>query len=329
MESHTVFAALRDALAGIYSEEQDARVIATNAGLDLIKITFSARSQTNWHNILAEAILVDCFDPLLQVALSIYSNNMTLLAAYTQYRLFADCGHRLQAPDPLPTTGSIVQTIDTGGGAAIGGDVNVEQRDFVWGNKNVRSISIGRDGIRSLLITGDHNQVFIGDYERLQDAYINTSLVFARVNLDHFTGREWLLAEVDEFLQFHNRDYFILAADAGLGKTTFMAWLAKQRHYIHHFSELAPGREGIGPALHNLVAQLALAYKLRPDGVLPNAATRPDYLYDLLKQAANRRRQGEKIVLVVDALDEAGTLPKQNVLGLPSGTGACPIFTSG
>ena len=37
----------------------------------------------------------------------------------------------------------------------------------------------------------------------------------------------------------------------------------------------------------------------------------------LLKQTADQCQNGEKIVLVVDALDEAGTPPNQNVLGLP------------
>jgi hypothetical protein len=66
------------------------------------------------------------------------------------------------------------------------------------------------------------------------------------------------------------------------------------------------------------VAQLALAYQLIPDGVLLRAADRPDYLYDPLKQAASKPGDGEKIVLVVDALDEAGTPLHQSVMGLPS-----------
>ena len=54
--------------------------------------------------------------------------------------------------------------------------------------------------------------------------------------------------------------------------------------------------------------------------MLPGAASRPDYLQNLLAEAARRRdetRPGEPIVLVVDALDEAGTPPGQNVMGLP------------
>ena len=91
------------------------------------------------------------------------------------------------------------------------------------------SLIAGRDIIGNLLVTGDHNQVFAGGYERLADAYIKPHEVFDRVHLEHFTGREWLLAAVDAFLQDHDCGYFILEADAGLGKTTFMAWLVKQR----------------------------------------------------------------------------------------------------
>ncbi|MCK6629062.1 MAG: hypothetical protein L6R45_28280 [Anaerolineae bacterium] len=111
---------------------------------------------------------------------------------------------------------------------------------------------------------------------------------------------------IDTFLHGHDRGYFILEAEAGLGKTTFLAWLTRQRGYIHHFSELAPGLDGMGRDLKNLAAQLVLAYQLNvyeAEGVLPGAATRPDFLHRLLKQAADQRKEGEKIVLVVDVLD--------------------------
>src|SRR5687768_8041776 len=96
-----------------------------------------------------------------------------------------------------------------------------------------------------------------------------------------------------------------------------MAWLVRQRGYIHHFCELAPGLEGIGPTLKNLAAQLILAYQLDSSALLPGAETRPNYIYELLQQAAEKRNAGEKIVLVIDALDQAGTPVNHNVIGLP------------
>jgi hypothetical protein len=187
-----------------------------------------------------------------------------------------------------------------------------------------RSISIGGDVIQSILITGDHNRVFVGDYQRLADAYLSPWPVYERVGLGRFTGREWLTQKVDAFLEGHDRGLFVLEADAGLGKTAFLAHLSRERGYIHHFIELARGPDGVAPGLRNLAAQLIRAWELNPyaaDGVLTGSAGRPEFLQKLLKEAADRRdalRPGEKIVLVVDALDEAGRpLPGQNVLGLP------------
>ena len=36
-----------------------------------------------------------------------------------------------------------------------------------------RSVVVRRDVINSIINTGDHNQFFTGDYERLRDAYID------------------------------------------------------------------------------------------------------------------------------------------------------------
>ena len=186
-----------------------------------------------------------------------------------------------------------------------------------------RNVQVGGGVVRSIIVTGDHNRVFAGDYERLRDAYIPPWPVFERVRLDRFVGRDWLLAEVDAFLRDNDRGLFVLEAAAGLGKTTFLAYLVRERGYIHHFVELAPGPDGVPTGLRNLAAQIVRTWKLDPylaEGVVPGAAVRPDFLQKLLFEAARARdekRPDEKIVLVVDALDEAGTPPGQNVLGLP------------
>ena len=132
------------------------------------------------------------------------------------------------------------------------------------------------------------------------------------------------MSRVDDFLTCYDRGVFVLEAEAGLGKTAFLAHLVRQRDYIHHFVELAQGLDGVAPGLKSLAAQLVRAWVLNPhaaEGVLPGSAARPEFLQNLLKEAADwrdRTKPGEKIVLVVDALDEAGTpAPGQNVLGLP------------
>jgi hypothetical protein len=183
-------------------------------------------------------------------------------------------------------------------------------------------IAVGRDAIQSFLVTGNANQFFFGEYQRLADAYLVPWSVFQRVKLDRFTGRGWLVSRVDDFLSRNDRGVFVLEARAGLGKTAFLAYLV-QRGYVHHFVELARGLDGVAPGLISLAAQLVRAWELKPyitQAALPSSAGKPEFLQNLLKLAADQRDQtkpGEKIVLVVDGLDEAGTPANQNVLGLP------------
>ena len=187
-----------------------------------------------------------------------------------------------------------------------------------------RAIVVGGDVIRSILSTGDHARFFIGAYEPLVAAYIDPGQLYADAGLDQFIGREWLTAELDAFLAAHDRGYFVIEAGAGLGKTTFLAWLTRTRGYVQHFVRLAPpGPEGIAVGLRNLAVQLVRAWQLDPElveGSLPTAALRPQFLTTILQEAVRARdasRPGEPIVLVVDGLDEAGRLPGQNTLGLP------------
>jgi hypothetical protein len=185
-------------------------------------------------------------------------------------------------------------------------------------NKHTKISICGNDNI-----LGNYNTVnkyFTGEYERLLDVCIDPWPIFEQVDLDNFVGREWLLKKVDSFLSNNDRGYLILEAEAGLGKTTFLAWLVQQRGYINHFVSLAPGTDGVAVGLKNLAAQLVLTCHLDPysaEEVLPNAAGRSDFLSKLLKQAAKTLSCEQKIVFVVDALDEAGFSPKHNPMNLP------------
>lgn len=50
-----------------------------------------------------------------------------------------------------------------------------------------------------------------------------------------FTGRQWLRARLDTFLETSERRYFLLLGEPGCGKTAFMADLVERRDYPHHF----------------------------------------------------------------------------------------------
>ena len=151
------------------------------------------------------------------------------------------------------------------------------------------------------------------------DAYLEPRRVYERLDLDRFTGRQWLVASIDDFLERQASGYFVLEAEAGMGKTALLARLARERRWLHHFVELARGYEGVPHGLRNLAVQLIVAWQVRFEGA-PPAVARPDFLERMLFAAAaerDRRSPGTKIVLVVDGLDESAAPYGQNVMGLP------------
>ena len=130
--------------------------------------------------------------------------------------------------------------------------------------------------------------------------------------------------QIDEFLNKHDRGLIVLRGVAGVGKSAFLAHLVKQRSYFHTFISLTPGTAGIPTAILNLATQLIRSWELESytnKGFLPRSAIRADFLQNVIFQAATRRdevKPDEKIVIVIDGLDEAGTLVGQNVMGIPS-----------
>ncbi|MEZ4735449.1 MAG: effector-associated domain EAD1-containing protein [Caldilineaceae bacterium] len=148
MDSQTVFARLRDALAHLYPTTESARRIADDAGLDAHQVRFSAQALENWHAILGEAVRVDKVNALLHIVLTEYGSNAEMSAAYGMYRHFIEQGGRIAPPEPIygdqgdsPTSGvqigtgaknvnigqNITQTtiegnVDTSGGDVVGRD---------------------------------------------------------------------------------------------------------------------------------------------------------------------------------------------------------------
>jgi hypothetical protein len=193
-------------------------------------------------------------------------------------------------------------------------------------------IQIGGDVKDSNIIIGDHDQISVTNvyhhyytdrFATLSDYYIPPDAVFQRVRVEEFIGRDWLIAKVDAFLNNPNRKSgaFLLIGEAGVGKTSFMAHLVKERRYLHLFAELVPGDTNLQRALQSLGSQLVTRYQIAPykdRDTLTQLAAFPDFLDRLLRLAASTLTKDEKIIIVCDALDEAGTFPDGNIFGLPN-----------
>ena len=141
---------------------------------------------------------------------------------------------------------------------------------------------------------------------------------------DPLIGREWLVADIDAFCREHDRGYFVIEGDAGMGKTAFAAWFAQQKQCVAHFAQLDRDAGTSAVAVRNLGAQLIAAWDLKdlaPGGALPGNAGSAGWLRTVIWAAARQRdiaAPGLPILLVVDALDTA-TEPSGNhlPLGLP------------
>jgi hypothetical protein len=136
--------------------------------------------------------------------------------------------------------------------------------------------------------------------------------------------REWLLAVIDAFCREHDRGYFFIEGDAGMGKTTFAAWLARKKRCAAHFAQIDPDAGTTKVALRSLGAQLIAAWNLHelaPGMALPKDAGSAGWFRTVLLAAARRRDEaapGTQIILVADALDAAADpTPGHLPLSLP------------
>jgi hypothetical protein len=147
------------------------------------------------------------------------------------------------------------------------------------------------------------------------------SPVLAKVEMTSFAGRQWLADLVDSFMSLNPCGYVLIEAEAGMGKTTFAAWLASTRSYVSHFSMYSDGWS-VTTALADLAGQLIGRFDIaleRP-GIVSAWAQSPAGFESLLTEAARRARDGGHgaLVIVADGLDEAATPDGGLPWGLPS-----------
>lgn len=120
-----------------------------------------------------------------------------------------------------------------------------------------------------------------------------------------FVGRRFLFAALDRFCDTYPRGYFIIRGEPGIGKTAFAAQLVKTRELIHHFNIRAEGVTTTQAFVENISAQLITRYGLGIERIPPDSGRDATFLLSLLKQASQKLEHGAKLIVVVDALDEA------------------------
>jgi hypothetical protein len=125
-----------------------------------------------------------------------------------------------------------------------------------------------------------------------------------------FCGREFVFEAFNKFLQENNSGYFTLVGDAGMGKSAIAAKYVEQYKCPCYFNILVEGRNHLELFLNSIRQQLINRYQL-PDATADDLPT-------LLAKAAQKIPPGEKLVIMVDALDEVQQEPGGNLLHLPT-----------
>lgn len=134
-----------------------------------------------------------------------------------------------------------------------------------------------------------------------------------------FVGRQFVFDAVKQFINNNSRGYFFVRGDPGIGKSALAAQMVKTNGYLHHFNIRSEGINKAADFLKNICSQLIAVYNLDYATLPPEATQDGGFLGDLLDQVS-KKLDGEKCVIVVDALDEvdnAGLSAGTNLLYLP------------
>ena len=140
--------------------------------------------------------------------------------------------------------------------------------------------------------------------------------------IQDFVGRKYVFAAIRDFLHKNPKGYFILEADPGVGKSAILAKLVEvwQGRCLTHFNIQAQGIIKPQQFLENICRQLIEGYHLDYPRLPEKTTEDGNVLARLLGEASKTLPPGQKLIVVVDALDEvdaSSQTPGSNLLYLP------------
>jgi tetratricopeptide (TPR) repeat protein/ElaB/YqjD/DUF883 family membrane-anchored ribosome-binding protein len=134
-----------------------------------------------------------------------------------------------------------------------------------------------------------------------------------------FVGRDKESERIDRFLKQNRSGILVITAPAGFGKTALLAnWVrTRQSHKrfiaYHFFSAGHPSTQSLTEAYQNLLRQVYIYYQLGGEKIPDDLDSLRRTLYGLLfgckvgEREPLKPRENEPLVVVLDALDEAGS----------------------
>lgn len=205
----------------------------------------------------------------------------------------------------------------------------------VFDSKNLSAININIDLSKKTLQSIDHNisnliSLMDSKFGELTKHFSNTTSSihnnirdfsqYIEEKSDGFVGRKFVIEKIEKFFRDNPRGYFIIKGDPGIGKTALAAQYVKQNGCVHHFNNRSVGVNRADLFLKNICSQLIASYQLNYSELPPEATQDSQFLSHILNQISQTLKPGEKIILIIDALDEiddAESLHGANLLYLP------------
>lgn len=132
------------------------------------------------------------------------------------------------------------------------------------------------------------------------------ALIFEKPRL--FCGRNFVFEAINKFFTTQPKGYFTVVGDAGMGKSAIASKYVLAYKLPCYFNIFAEGRNKPEKFLASIRQQLIKRYSLQN---ADNADLRT------LLEKTSEELKGQKLVIVVDALDEVEQEENSNLLDLP------------
>ncbi|MFN6560464.1 MAG: NACHT domain protein [Nostoc sp. ChiSLP01] len=132
------------------------------------------------------------------------------------------------------------------------------------------------------------------------------ALIFEKTRL--FCGRDFVFKAIQKFFTTQPKGYFTVIGDAGMGKSAIAAKYILATKFPCYFNVFAEGRNKPEQFLASIRQQLIKRYSLQN---ADNADLRT------LLQKTSEELKGQKLAIIVDALDEVEQEGNGNLLALP------------
>ncbi|BAY47348.1 hypothetical protein SAMD00079811_49660 [Scytonema sp. HK-05] len=143
-----------------------------------------------------------------------------------------------------------------------------------------------------------------------KSSYTDDFKALIEEKIKRFCGRQFVFDEFNSFLQNHNKGYFTVIGDAGMGKSAIAAKYVYDHKALCYFNDITRPNNRPEKFLRSIFQQLIDRYELQ------NAENAD--LPALLTKVSEKLAGDERLVIVVDALDEVEQEPgAENLLYLP------------